>query len=345
MNAPLITQKAGKNKPEIQELPKQSALALVAVGITLLLGLSKIVGVILNHPEVIVWPPDNVPFRFLAALSLVLLVVSYLLQWYNRDNAKKTMTVAAFLAALSVLGIAAFEVFNIFQNGLDLTLRQYMLPISGSAGNLPIYSILGLLLASITTLFNLMVRPKGKLFILGVQVPSLVLISLATYGFLESLGDVLLFRHLVSLPVSLALLTYGLAMAMFPREQLHLLRSVFSASPWIKFYMGLIVLGWFATAVWQTIGTNRIVSATPINLAEVTMLILEDDIIEVIISSALLILGLHILQKLDENMSLSRRLKEAFHHYGLLAATLSHDLKAPVKAQIEAIEDWRLDSL
>lgn len=92
---------------------------------------------------------------------------------------------------------------------------------------------------------------------------------------------------------------------------------------------------------WQSIVANRYVEMA----IDSQFFFIQDELFEIFITTVISGFGLYILGTLDETTQLSdelqtsaEELQSAFGNLALTAATLSHDLKAPIQSQINALE-------
>jgi signal transduction histidine kinase len=147
-----------------------------------------------------------------------------------------------------------------------------------------------------------------------------------------------LFQHFISLPSSIELILFGLALTMSRAHYSYLLKPFYSLSPWILLYTGIVCLSWLLFVMWQAFGWVTQLTSPEMSIAMARGPFLFIEIFEAVFCAFVLGIGLNILGVLDENARLYHKLQESFQNYALLAATLSHDLKAPIQTQINAIE-------
>lgn len=330
---------------------KGSALTLqynvsrVANTLILLASIVGLVGITLHVPVLYYWHLHGIPFHLVPALALVVISAGYLLllspEWLRKKKLIMPLALLCFLIPILTVGIIDMRALAFGDGHANVDVFLGTMSSTSIKRSIPLYADIGVLLGSITSfIYFSVLYVRERCSPLFLQIPGIVLTSLAAFGFLENIADVPIYQYLISMPASFCLFMFGIAMTFFPTSEPMLVHPFASASRRTRFYTLILCLGWSGAVLWQTLGLSGFFmeGVGTDSLHTIRHMVIIDDLFEVIFSSFLLILGLHIVTKLEITTELAAKLHKAFNNYALLAATLSHDLKTPIHTQMNTIE-------
>lgn len=321
-------------------------VAITAVTLSFLVAYVGLLGILLDIPVLYNWDLRGITFGSKTITCLLLLSIGYLVSLFSPSTSSPHRGLRYF--AMACYGMAFLigfkEVVSYMVADKSLTLEEFLVPYSPVQGHMSLYSALGVQLAAFSSVVSLFMAKERPWTHWAMQIGGVLLINLALFGFIENIGKTPLFHLFISIPASIGLLCYGVALLFYPVHTLHLAYAFFS-NPQTRWYTFLFCCAWLGLVAWQSILGILYLNPYDLTVKTVSTILVLDDLIEILISSAILGLGLHILGTMSKTVALtkaveesSQKLQSAFDSFAILAATLSHDLKAPIQTQIDAIE-------
>lgn len=319
-------------------------IAWVSVGAVLLIGILGILGIILDIPRLYDWDLRGMAMNYQAALALAGLAIGHGIQQAALYFQKVSLKILASVFFLIVLIFGLTEISAFILADPTSTLQEFLAPHSPLDGHISFYAALGIFISALASLFLFIGDYDRSWASWIVQLSGILLLSLASFGFAENLGSSPTFRFLVSIPSSLGLFFYGVALLFFPLVNFHL-RLPFYTSGSIRIYTVSLCLIWLVIVFWQAVWANAYLGTYNFTDDNVHSLVVIDELFEVLLSAIILGLGLHILSSMEqlnliknELLASNSKLENALDSIGMLSSTLSHDLKTPIKIQMNTIE-------
>ena len=336
-------QQSGFSEPIEVTLSPQRRISAIANAIVFLVGFSGLLGIAFGLPRLYFWGLGQTAMTNDAAISLVILSIGYAFQSIPRFSQKRFSKGISILCFGIVLIYALSEIFTFIVSGNEVTLKELTEPISPFKG-LSFYAALGLAFASSSSFLICVACTKRQWGNWTIQILGILLVSLTAFGFAENIAATPIAKFFTSIPTSVALFCYGIALLFYPVSRLHLIAPFFSTKL-TRFYTFLVCATWLIVSIWQAYWVNSYLGIYHLSVAKPNTAIVFHELLDVLLLSIILGIGLHILGTLDQNTRLmkayresERKLEEAFNSYALLAATLSHDLKGPIRTQMNIIE-------
>jgi len=315
---------------------KQASLILNAF--VFLAGVLGVIGVVFRISLLYSWGINGATMHIQTALSIICLAIGFFIITTHLTEEKPIFRYIAMFLFFVALGVGLFETMSFLQANQLISLYKFLTPESPTQGRIPLITGLCLLLSSTIALLDLLFHSDSKeQSLIFVQIPSLLLINLSTFGFIGSLGVEPLAKYLIAKPDSLAFFLYGIALLLFPSRGMQLARPFF-ASPRIRLLSSILCLGWLGSVMWHTLGWETYIGQAELNIGSVRSLVMLNGLFQVLFSSALLVFGLFTLSSMEMYSITAQKLQEILNNLGVLAAALSHDLKGPIKSEISAIE-------
>lgn len=308
------------------------------------------IGLAFNIPQLYNWDAQGIPVSIKAISCFLFLLAGYGLQLMRRQTNRWLSAYVPTILYAGVLAVGLSELAAYLTANTSLTLEEFLSPEMPFNGHLSLYTVGGVLLGGIIPLLYLWGLRRIVFSAEIGQVLSLVLINIGAFGTVEHVGGEEVFRFLISLPGSLIFITYGTALLFSAPpaatdDAVPYFARPFLSNRTIRLYTLMVCMSWFAIVFWQGAWANAYLIPYDMTIDLVHSLVVLDELIEIAVSTIILTLGLHILATLDEQVSLAGRLRhttgelqESLDSIAMLAGTLSHDLKGPIRAQINAID-------
>lgn len=301
--------------------------------VVFMISISGLMGIMFQIPWLYNWGVERAAMSVGVMYSFIMLASGFLIQLFHPKlpgrGQKFALTVLYLLPFLLSIG----ELSDLWRTGAEISIQDYLLPEDPLSGRISFYSALGILMASVGGLLNVM-TPRRFWQMMGI---GLFLVNLGMFTLVENVGPYSVFRFLIAVPSSVGMLAMGVSMIFFPKRESIIGYTLFSNRSTLIYTLFLLVL-WGSLIIWQagvgTLGTAPLdFHANPAH----NMVIL-DEMLQVIFTTILLSFGLYILGLLDKNSNLMRQYQNVVKRYSMLAATLSHDMKAPIQTEISAVE-------
>lgn len=332
------------NQATAQRIAQYEHKICVTLSLLILaIGLVSLWGILNQYAFFYLWGISSKMVRLEVVYAVILLASGYLIFCKAKtlspgSSAYKIRKLISALCFMAVFGIFILETMQVMQEKQASDVNNLFIPFSPEAGITPLARIMGLFIASITALVYLLGPQTAFWTLLGVQLPGVFLASFGIVALMHFVIPITYFNLLFSVPGSLAMFLFGLLL-MFSRAQSSLLmRPFFASYPHIRLYTVILCVAWVALAFWQ----SYIWHSYAINLPlEHSLLLGFDFLIDLTAAICLsFILGasLHVIGTLERDTLLIDKLQESMDNHALLAATLSHDLKAPIQTEINALE-------
>jgi hypothetical protein len=317
---------AAQEQPAI--LSRQYRISFITNAIVIFIALLGLIGMAFNIPKLYFWRLGETAMPYQSAILLILLSIGYGSQIIPICLQKPFSRWIGILCFGSVFLFALSEIVAFIMSGQQLTLKEFLEPSNPFKGHISFYAALGFVLASASSFFIFTIRTEKYWNYWLIQVWGILLINLTAFGFAENLAALPIARFFTSVPASVGLFCYGIALLFYPGGRLHLVTPFFSTSLLTRFYAYLLWAVWLALLIWQASWANAYLGVVHLLTARAHTMVVFDELLEVVLFSFILGLGLHILGTLDQNTRLmqayqqsEQRLEESFDRYAMLAAT------------------------
>lgn len=299
-------------------------LTFVCMGIVFFIGLLIALGQMLNMPLLSQWSNSSPIAPLLSSIALLLLTIGY----YSRQMTDTLLKTNRYLPLLCAIGlfIIAFS-----QSGFS---RPDSLIFRWENSNIAFYQPLILILSGLINLTTVFTRQNstGSLWI--VQAGGLLILNISVISLTHYVFALQPFSVLLSLPESVAFTAYSLALLFSNIE----ISPFFSQSARTQAHTAGFFLLWLSLILWSAYVWHHYLQVLPLPPQTLLSLDTITDWAEAVFLTLLLGLGIHLINSSDRHTLLAQRLKDSFNRYATLAATLSHDLKAPLQTEIQAID-------
>jgi signal transduction histidine kinase len=318
-------------------LKRQLHITVIANLVVFIIGLAGFAGIILDRPTLYDWDQNGLAMNIQSILALLILSVGYFFHTLPKPRENGFYHAIATACYTGVLIIGLTESINFLIVGQHVSIEAFLVMDEPLQGRITFYASLGYLMASSGALVYLYLSDRSQWVPRFVQLISIVLITMAAYGIAQSLAFIPILRFFIPLSSSVGLFLFGLVLLFYPHPDSLLTRPFFS-TPLNRVYALGIILIWLGSILWLSVIANTYLPDLNLQADVAADIVVFSELVEIILAAAFLGLSLLILGTLDRSAMLTHRLQESFDSNAMLAATLSHDLKAPIQSQVDVLQ-------